>query len=101
MVKWQGPPSQGWRTFLSNHAPDIAAMDLFVVPSIGFNLLYILVIVRLDRRHLIWVNVTTNPTADWIARQLSEAFPWNEAPQYVIRDRDCVYGTVVTRRVRA
>jgi transposase InsO family protein len=83
------------------HAPDIAAMDLFVVPSIGFNLLYTLIIVRLDRRHLIWVNVTTNPTADWIARQLSEAFPWNEAPQYVIRDRDCIYGAVVTRRLRA
>ena len=101
MVKRHGPPSQGWRTFLRNHAPDIAAMDLFVVPSIGFNLLYTLIIVRLDRRHLIWVNVTTNPTADWIARQLSEAFPWNEAPQYVIRDRDCIYGIVVTRRLRA
>jgi len=101
MVKRHGAPSQGWRTFLRNHAPDIAAMDLFVVPSIGFNLLYTLIIVRLDRRHLIWVNVTTNPTADWIARQLSEAFPWNEAPQYVIRDRDCIYGTVVTRRLRA
>jgi transposase InsO family protein len=101
MVKRHGAPSQGWRTFLRNHAPDIAAMDLFVVPSIGFNLLYTLIIVRLDRRHLIWVNVTTNPTADWIARQLSEAFPWNEAPQYVIRDRDSIYGTVVTRRLRA
>jgi len=101
MVKRHGAPSQGWRTFLRNHAPDIAAMDLFVVPSIGFNLLYTLIIVRLDRRHLIWVNVTTNPTADWIARQLSEAFPWNEAPQYVIRDRDCIYGTVVTRCLRA
>ena len=101
MVKRHGPPSQGWRTFLRNHAPDIAAMDLFVVPSVGFNLLYTLIIVRLDRRHLIWVNVTTNPTADWIARQLSEAFPWNEAPQYVIRDRDCIYGTVVTRRLCA
>jgi len=101
MVKRHGAPSQGWRTFLRNHAPDIAAMDLFVVPSIGFNLLYTLIIVRLDRRHLIWVNVTTNPTADWIARQLSEAFPWNEAPQYVIRDRDCIYGTVVTRRLSA
>ena len=101
MVKRHGAPSQGWRTFLRNHAPDIAAIDLFVVPSIGFNLLYTLIIVRLDRSHLIWVNVTTNPTADWIARQLSEAFPWNEAPQYVIRDRDCIYGTVVTRRLRA
>ena len=101
MVKRHGPPSQGWRTFLRNHAPDIAAMDLFVVPSIGFNLLYTLIIVRLDRRHLIWVNVTTNPTAEWIARQLTEAFPWDGAPRYLIRDRDRIYGTVVTRRLCA
>jgi len=101
MVKRCGPSSQGWRTFLRNHAPDIAAMDLFVVPTIGFDLLYALVLVRLDRRDLVWVNVTTNPTAEWIARQLTEAFPWNETPLYLIRDRDCIYGTVVTRRLRA
>jgi transposase InsO family protein len=96
-----GPPSQGWCTFLRNHAPDIAAMDLFVVPTIGFDLLYVLVIVRLARRDLVWINVTTNPTAEWIARQITEAFPWNEAPRYLIRDRDCVYGAAVTRRLRA
>ena len=101
MVKRCGPPSQGWRTFLGNHAPDIAAMDLFIVPTIGFDLLYAFVIVRLDRRDLVWVNVTTNPTAEWIARQITEAFPWNETPQYLIRDRDRVYGNVVTRRLRA
>src|SRR5712672_1543026 len=101
MVKRRGPPSQGWRTFLCNHAPDIAAMDLFVVPTIGFDLLYAFVIVRLDRRDLVWINVTTNPTADWIARQLTEAFPWDEGPRYLIRDRDRIYGTVVTRRLRA
>ena len=101
MVKRRGPPSQGWRTFLRNHAPDIAAMDLFVVPTIGFNLLYAFVIVRLDRRDLVWINVTTNPTAEWIARQLTEAFPWDEAPRYLIRDRDRAYGVVVTRRLRA
>src|SRR5665648_846153 len=66
MVKRRGPPSQGWRIFLRNHAPDIAAMDLFVVPTISFNLLYAFVVVRLDRRDLVWVNVTTNPTAEWI-----------------------------------
>jgi len=82
MLKRRGPPSQGWCTFLRNHAPDIAAMDLFVVPTIGFNLLYAFVIVRLDRRDLVWINVTTNPTAEWIARQLTEAFPWNEAPRW-------------------
>ena len=64
MAKRRGPPSQGWHTFLRNHAPDIAAMDLFVVPTIGFDLLYAFVIVRLDRRQLVWVNVTTNPTAE-------------------------------------
>src|SRR5450631_1176816 len=101
MVQRRGPPSQGWRTFLRNHAPDIAAMDLFVVPTIGFGLLYAFVIVRLERRNLAWVNVTANPTAEWIVRQLTEAFPWNEAPRYLIRDRDRIYGAVVTRRLRA
>jgi transposase InsO family protein len=76
-------------------------MDLFVVPTIGFNLLYAFVIVRLDRRNLVWTNVTANPTAEWIARQITEAFPWNEAPRYLVRDRDQVYGTVVIRRLRA
>src|SRR3979490_3241272 len=101
MVKHRGPPSQGWRTFLRNHAPDIAAMDLFVVPTIGLKMLYGFVIVRLDRRDLVWINVTTHPTAEWVARQVTEAFPWNEAPRYMIRDRDCIYGAVVTRRMRA
>jgi transposase InsO family protein len=100
-VKRRGPPSHGWRTFLRNNAPDIPAMDLFVVPTIGFSLLYAFVIVRLDRRDLVWINVTTNPTAEWIARQITEAFSWDEAPQYPIRDRDRVYGAVVTRRLRA
>jgi transposase InsO family protein len=98
MVKRRRPPGQGWRTFLRNHAPDVAAMDLFVVPNIGFDLLYAFVIVRLDRRD--WISVTTNPTAEWVARQITEAFPWNGAPGYMIRDRDRIYGTVVTRRLR-
>src|SRR5664279_151590 len=99
MVKRRGPPSQGWRTFLCNHAPDIAAMDLFVVPTIGFKLVYGFVIVRLHRRDLVWTNVTTNPTAEWVARQITEAFPWDGAPRYMIRDRDRIYGTIVTRRL--
>jgi transposase InsO family protein len=101
MVKRRWPPSQGWCTFLRNHAPDIAAMDLFVVPTIGFKLLYAFVIVRLNRRDLVWINVTTNPNAEWVARQITEAFPWNEAPRYIIRDRDRIYGAIVTRRLRA
>jgi hypothetical protein len=84
MVKRRGPPSQGWRTFLRSHAPDIAAMDLFVVPTIGFKILYGFVIVRLHRRDLVWINVTTNPTAGWVARQITEAFPWDGAPGYMI-----------------
>ena len=101
MVRRWGPPSQGWRAFLRNHAPHIAAMDLFVVPTISFDLLYAFVIVRLDRRALISINVTRHPTAEWIARQITEAFPWNEAPRYLIRDRDNVFGAIVTRRLRA
>src|SRR4029077_12676188 len=101
VIKRRGPPSQGWHTFLRNHAQDIAAMDLFVVPTIGFDLLYAYIIVRLDRRELVWISVTTHPTAEWVARQITEAFPWNEAPRYMIRDRDRIYGAVVTRRWRA
>jgi len=99
--KSSDPSGQHWATFIRNHAPQIAAMDLFVVPTIGFSLLYALVIVRLARRDLIWVNVTAHPTAEWVARQITEAFPWNEAPRYLIRDRDRIYGTVVRRRLRA
>jgi hypothetical protein len=73
------------------------AMDLFVVPTIGFDLLYVLVIIRLARRDLVWIDATPHPTAEWIARQITEAFPWNEAPRYLIRDRDQVYGAAATR----
>jgi transposase InsO family protein len=88
-------------SFLRNHAPDIAAIDLFVVPTIGFDLLYALVIVRLDRRQLVWINVTQHPTAEWIARQLTEAFPWDVAPRYLIRDQDGIYGVALRRRLEA
>jgi transposase InsO family protein len=101
MIKRRGPPSQGWRTFLRNHAPEISAIDLFVVPTIGFKLLYGIVIMRLDRRRLVWTNVTTNPTAEWIARQITEAFPWDQAPRYLLRDRDRSYGAIVHRRLQA
>src|SRR5258708_15099376 len=83
MVKRCGPPSQGWSTFLRNHAPAIAAMDLFVPPTIGFKLLYGFVIIRLDRRDLVWINVTTNPTAEGVAAPITEAFPCDEAPPEV------------------
>jgi transposase InsO family protein len=101
MGRRRGPPSQGWKTFLNNHAPDVAAIDLFVVPTIGFKLLYGLIILNLGRRRLVWANVTANPTAEWIARQITEAFAWDEAPRYLMRDRDASYGAVVTRRIQA
>jgi hypothetical protein len=101
MARRGDPFGQSWGTFLRNHAPRIAAMDLFVVPTIGFSLLCVLVIVRLARRELVWINVTGHRTAEWIAQQITEAFPWNEAPSYLIRDRDGAYGTAVMRRLRA
>jgi transposase InsO family protein len=101
MAKKDDPPGQSWCTFLRTHAPQIAAMDLFVVPTIGFAQLYILVIIRLARRELVLLNVTRHPTAEWIAQQITEAFPWNEAPRYLIRDQDGIYGTAVRRRLRA
>jgi hypothetical protein len=101
MAKRDNPSGQRWGTFLRNHAPHIAATDLFVVPTIGLAQLYVLVIVRLARRELVWINVTRHPTTEWIAQQITEAFPWNEAPRYLIRDRDGIYGAAVTRRLRA
>ena len=101
MAKRGEPSGQSWGTFLHNHAPHIAAMDLFVVPPIGFIQLYVLVIVRLARRELVSFNVTAHPTSEWIAQQITEAFPWNEAPCYLVRDRDGIYGAAVTRRLRA
>ena len=101
MAKRDNPSGQRWGTFLRNHAPQIAAMDLFVVPTLGYAQLYVLVMVRLARRELVLINVTRHPTAEWIARQITEAFPWNEAPRYLVRDQDGIYGAAVTRRLRA
>jgi transposase InsO family protein len=95
------PPSQGWRTFLTNHVDGIAAIDLFVLPTITFRLLYCLVILRHGRRLWVSFGVTTNPTAEWISRQITEAFPWDSAPRYLIRDRDTAYGPIFVQRLRA
>ena len=94
-------PSQTWKTFLRNHTAGIAATDFLIVPTIGFRLLFVLVILRHQRRRLISPSVTANPTAEWIARQITDGFPWNEAPDYLIRDRDASYGHAVTRRLAA
>ena len=95
------PPSQGWKTFLCNQAAGIASIDLFVVRTISFRLIYGLVILRHARRRLVAVSVTSNPSAEWIAGQVTDAFPWDQAPQHLIRDRDAVFGPAYTRRIRA
>ena len=92
MVKTKRPPSQGWKIFLVNHADGIASMDLFVVPTISFRLLYGFLILLHARRELLWLGVTAHPTAEWIAQQITEAFGWRNPPRYVVRDRDRVYG---------
>ena len=94
------PPSQGWKTFLRNHADGIASMDLFVVPTISFRLLYGLLILAHRRRRILWLGVTAHPSAEWVARQLIEAFGWEQGPRYIVRDRDRVYGNVFIRRLR-
>jgi transposase InsO family protein len=101
MTRRQGPPSQGWKTFLRNHAAEIASIDLFVVRTISFKLLYGLVVLHHARRRLVIISVTSNPTAEWIAGQVTDAFPWDEAPRHLIRDRDGAYGPAYTHRIRA
>jgi hypothetical protein len=100
MCRHLRPPSQGWRTFLSNHVDGITAIDLFVLPTIAFQLPYCLIIVRHGRRLWVSFGVTANPTAEWISRQVTEAFPWDHAPRYLIRDRDTSYGPVFLQRIR-
>jgi transposase InsO family protein len=93
------PRGQTWNTFIDNHKDVMAAIDLFVVPTIGFNLLYGIAILHLKRRELVWTNATFHPRAEWIAQQLTEAFPWDQAPSQLIRDRDTSYGSVFKRRL--
>jgi len=101
MVKRREPPSQGWKTFLYNHADGIAAVDLFVVPTISFRLLYGLLIMGHGRRQILWFGVTAHPTAEWISNQVTEACGWEQALRYLIRDRDGAYGEVFIRRLRS
>ena len=101
MAMRRAPPSQGWKTFLRNHADGIAAIDLFVVPTAALRLLFAFVVLRHGRRELVSFGVTRAPTAEWLAQQLSEAFPWETAPTHPIRDRDAIYGVRFRRRVRA
>jgi transposase InsO family protein len=101
MARHRRPPSQGWRTFLRNHADGIASMDLFVVPTLSFRLLFGLLIMLHGRRQMLWLGVTAHPTAEWIARQLPEACGWEPVPRPIIRDRDSVYGEIFKRRLHA
>jgi len=101
MVRRVGPPSQSWRTFLRNHADGTAAIDLFVVPTIGFKLLFGLVILGHGRRRIMHTSATYHPTAEWIARQVTEAFPWDEAPDHLLRDRDASYGNTYKKHLQA
>jgi transposase InsO family protein len=100
MLRGRRPPSQVWKTFLRNHADGIAAVDFLVVPTLTFERLFAFVALGLSRRNILWIGVTTNPTAQWLAQQITEAFPWGTALSFLIRDNDGSYGEVFTRRLR-
>ena len=99
MVHTRKPSSQTWRTFLDNHVPDIAACNFFTVPTVNFRVLYVFIVLRHDRRQVVRFNVTTNPYAEWAAQQIINAFPCEEAPRFLIRDGDGIYGDYFTKRV--
>jgi len=101
MVKHKNPPSQTWKTFLNNHTKELVAIDFFIVPTVTFSLLYVFVILAHDRRRVVHFNVTKSPTAAWTGQQIIEAFPWDSAPKYLIRDNDKIYGFDFIERVRS
>jgi len=94
------PPSPTWKTFLTHHVQDLVALDFFIVPTVTHKVLFVLLILAHHRRRVVHVNVTEHPTAQWTAQQVVEAFPWNEAPRYLLRDRDRIYGALFRQRVR-
>jgi putative transposase len=94
------PPSQTWRSFLENHVDTLVSVDFFVVPTVFFHVLFVFVVLAHDRRRILSINVTSNPSAAWTANQIVQAFPWESAPRYLLRDRDGIYGAVVPHRVR-
>ena len=93
------PASPSWRAFLKNHLSEIVALDFFTVPTVSFKVLFVLIVLAHDRRRILHFNVTEHPTAQWTAQQLVEAFPWERAPRYLLRDRDGVYGQAFVQRV--
>jgi putative transposase len=100
MVRHRKPPSQTWRSFLKNHVRDIVAVDFFIVPTVRNQILFVFLILAHERRRVLHFNVTTNPTAEWTAQQIVNAFPWDSAPRYLLRDRDGIYGAYFQRRVK-
>ncbi len=101
LIRHRKPPSQTWKTFLENHATDLVSVDFFTVPTVTFRLMYVFVILHHGRREVVHFNATYHPTAQWTAQQLVEAFPFDTAPRYVLRDRDCIYGERFRNRVKS
>ena len=101
VVRRRKPPSQTWRTFLDNHLQTLVSVDFFIVPTVMFKVLFVFVVLAHERRRVVHFNVTDAPTAQWTAQQLVEAFPWETAPRYLLRDRDAVYGVAFSSRVQA
>lgn len=101
MVRRRKPPSQTWRAFLDNHVKSLVSVDFFLVPSIRFQILYVFLVLAHDRRRIVHFAVTAHPTAEWAAQQLREAFPWDTAPRYLLRDRDRIFGRDFVEQVRA
>jgi transposase InsO family protein len=99
MVRRRNPPSQTWRTFLENHIKSTVSIDFFTVPTIRFQVLYVFLVLAHDRRRIVHFNVTAHPTAEWTAQQLREAFPFEEVPKYLLRDRDRIFGVDFTKQV--
>jgi transposase InsO family protein len=99
MLRPKKPPSPTWRAFLDNHVKDLVSVDFFAVPTVAFKVLFVFVVLAHARRRIVHFNVTEHPTAQWTAQQISEAFPWEAAPRYLIRDRDRVYGQAFRTRV--
>src|SRR5678815_955625 len=92
MVRRRRPPSQTWSTFLDNHVKSIVSVDFFTVPTIRFQVLYVFLVLAHHRRRIVHFGVTAHPTAEWTAQQIREAFPWDSAPRYLLRDRDRIFG---------
>jgi putative transposase len=101
MVRSRKPPSASWRAFLENHVKDLVSVDFFVVPTVTFKVLFVFVVLSHARRRVVHFSVTEHPTASWTARQISEAFPWEAAPRFLLRDRDRVYGSAFQERVES